>query len=69
MENEGTIIIPIIGYIIAVISPLIGLIYGAILFYMKKDTPLYRKHGRFIIYFAILVFVISFIIRFAIGGL
>ena len=29
MENEGTIIITIIGYIIAVISPLIGLIFGA----------------------------------------
>ena len=61
MDAEGTIIIPIIGYIIALISPLLGLIYGAILFYYKKDVPLYRKHGRYIIYLAILVFVIGVI--------
>lgn len=63
MENEGNIIIPAIGYIIAVISPLIGLVYGAILVFLKKDTPLYQKHGRFIIFFAIIVFIVSFIIR------
>lgn len=61
MDGEGTIIIPIIGYIIALISPLLGLIYGAILFYYKKEVPLYRKHGRYIIYLAILVFVIGVI--------
>ena len=61
MDGGGTIIIPIIGYIIALISPLLGLIYGAILFYYKKDVPLYRKHGRYIIYLAILVFVIGVI--------
>lgn len=61
MDGDGTIIIPIIGYIIALISPLLGLIYGAILFYYKKEVPLYRKHGRYIIYFAILVFVIGVI--------
>lgn len=62
MENEGSIVIPIIGYIIALISPIIGLIYGTVLVFFKKDTPLYQKHGRFIIYFAILVFIVSFII-------
>lgn len=67
MENEGNIIIPIIGYIISVISPIIGLVYGAILVFFKKDTPLYQKHGRFIIYFAIAVFIVSFIIKVAIG--
>ena len=61
MDGEGTIIIPIIGYIVALISPLLGLIDGAILFYYKKDVPLYRKHGRYIIYLAILIFVIGMI--------
>ena len=65
MEKEGNIIIPIIGYIISIVSPIIGLLYGAALVFMKKDTILYQKHGRFIIYFAILMFIISFIIRFA----
>lgn len=64
MEGEGTIIIPIIGYIIALLSPLLGLIYGAILFYYKKDVPLYRKHGRYIIYLAIAAFIISLILVF-----
>ena len=64
MENEGTIAIPIIGYIIAVISPIIGLVYGAALVFFKKDTPLYQKHGRFIIYFAIVLFIIDLILRF-----
>jgi hypothetical protein len=68
MDGEGTIIIPIIGYIITLLSPLLGLIYGSVLFYFKKDIPLYRKHGRFIIYFAIVVFVIGLIIRYAMGG-
>lgn len=63
MENEGTIAIPIIGYVIAVISPIIGLLYGAVLVFFKKETPLYQKHGRFIIYFAIILFIIDFILR------
>ena len=66
MENVGTIIIPIIGYIIAVISPVIGLLYGAVLVFFKKDTALYQKHGRFIIYFAIVLFIIDLILRFVI---
>ena len=63
MENEGTIAITIIGYVIAVISPIIGLLYGAVLVFFKKETPLYQKHGRFIIYFAIILFIIDFILR------
>ena len=69
MNGEGTIIIPIIGYVIALVSPLIGLIYGSVLFYFKKDVPLYRKHGRYIIYFAIAVFIVSLIISYVLGGI
>jgi hypothetical protein len=69
MDGEGTIIIPIIGYVIALVSPIIGLIYGSILFYFKKDVPLYRKHGRYIIYFAIAVFIVSLIISYVLGGI
>ena len=67
MDGVGTIIIPIIGYIIALLSPLLGLIYGAILFFYKKDVPLYRKHGRYIIYVAIAAFIVSLIVMFAMG--
>ena len=68
MDGEGTIIILIIGYIIALVSPIIWLIYGSVLFYFKKDVPLYRKHGRFIIYFAIAVFIAGLIITYMLGG-
>ena len=63
MENEGNIIVPIIGYVIALIIPIFGLVYGAALFFYKKDVDLYQKHGRFIIYFSIVVFVISTILK------
>lgn len=66
MENDGNMIIPILGYIITVLSPPIGLIYGAALVFLKKDVALYQKHGRFIIYLAIAVFIILFIINYAI---
>jgi hypothetical protein len=68
MDGEGTIIIPIIGYIIGLVSPILGLLYGSVLFFFKKDVPLYRKHGRFIIYFSIAVFIASLIVVYLIGG-
>lgn len=64
MEADGNIIIPIIGYVIGALSPIIGLIYGAILVFFKKESTLYQKHGRFIIYFSIVMFVIYFILFF-----
>ena len=63
MENDGSLAIAIIGYIIALISPIIGLLYGAYLVFFKKESALYQKHGRFIIYFAIVVFIVSYAIR------
>lgn len=63
MDMEGNKIIPLIGYVLAVLIPIIGLVYGAMLFYLKKDVPLYRNNGRYIIYCAIVVFVVSWIIR------
>lgn len=62
MENEGNIIIPIIGYILAILIPIIGLIYGAAIFFLKKDVQLYRKHGRYIIYLSIVVWIIGIIL-------
>ncbi|WP_405274565.1 hypothetical protein [Methanobrevibacter sp.] len=63
MEDKGNIIVPIIGYVITLIIPIIGLLYGAALFFFKKDVELYQKHGRFIIYFSIVIFVISTILK------
>lgn len=33
----GNMIIPIIGYVVAILSPIIGLLYGAVLFFFKKE--------------------------------
>ncbi len=63
MENECNMVIVVIGYIIAFLAPIIGLVYGAILFYSKRDVPLYNKHSRFIIIFAIIIWIISVIAR------
>lgn len=63
MDNEGSMAVAIIGYVIAIISPIIGLVYGAALFFLKKDVALYQKHGKLIIVFSIVVFVVSLIIR------
>ena len=67
MEIDTQKIIVVLGYIVALLSPLLGLIYGAILFFYKKDVPEYRKHGRYIIYLAIVVFVVSLAISLAMG--
>lgn len=63
MENDGNMIVPIIGYVIGLLIPIIGLVYGATLVFLKKDVELYQKHGRFIIYFSIAIFIISTIIK------
>lgn len=63
MNNNGSLVYVIIGYIIGIISPILGLLYGAVLFYTKRDTPLYNKHSRFIMIFAIIVWIIYTVIK------
>lgn len=66
---DKKMIVSIIGYIIALLIPIVGLVYGAILFFFKKEEPTYRKHGRLIIYFSIVIFVATSIAKLLIGGL
>lgn len=63
MGNEGSKIIPIIGYVLTLIIPIAGLVYGALLFFFKEDVELYHKHGRLIIYFSIIIFVVTTLIK------
>ena len=69
MAERKEIIVLVLGYIIAVISPLIGLLYGAALFYLKKDNIFYNKQSRFLIVFSIFIWVVSFIITRLLGGI
>ena len=43
METEK--ILAIIGYILAILFPLIGVIYGLILYFAKGDDEYVKKHS------------------------
>ena len=60
ISNLNKIVI-IVGYICALIVPLIGFIYGIILICIKKP-PAYRSHGTYILIVSILMWIIYFII-------
>lgn len=59
------IIIIIVGYIFALLIPLIGLIYGIILAIINKP-PSYREHGIYIILLSLIMWIIYFLIGFAV---
>ena len=52
-------IIVIIGYLLAIFVPILGLIAGAILYFVKKEDPFYQKHAKYIIIVAIVVWALS----------
>lgn len=49
MEVNKDLIVIGIGYILAVFFSIVGIIYGAILYFMKKDTELYYDHSKTIV--------------------
>ena len=55
-------IIVIVGYLLAILIPILGLIAGVILYFVKKEDPFYQKHAKFIIIVAIVVWALSAII-------
>ena len=54
-------IIVIIGYLLAIFIPILGLIAGIVLYFVKKEDPFYQKHAKYIIIVAIVVWILSFI--------
>lgn len=52
-------IIVIIGYLLAIFIPILGLIAGAVLYFVKKDDPFYQKHAKYIIIVSIVVWALS----------
>ena len=55
-------IIVAIGYILAILFPIIGIIVGAALYYLKKDDAFYLKHGKYIIFVGIAMIIINIIL-------
>ena len=54
-------IIVIVGYLLAILIPILGLIAGVILYFVKKEDPFYQKHAKYIIIVAIAVWILSYI--------
>ena len=59
-ENDHKFAI-IIGYILAILIPLFGLIAGVYL-YTRKDSENAVKHGKYVIIVALVVWFISFLL-------
>ena len=55
-------IIVIVGYLLAIFIPLLGLIAGVILYFVKKEDPFYQKHAKYIIIVAIVAWILSYIL-------
>lgn len=55
-------IIVIVGYLLAILIPILGLIAGVILYFVKKEDPFYQKHAKYIIIVAVVVWALSAIV-------
>lgn len=55
-------ILAIIGYLLAICFPLIGIIYGLVLYFAKGDDAYIKKHAKYIIIVGAILLCISFIL-------
>ena len=55
-------VIVIVGYLLAIFIPLLGLIAGVVLYFVKKEDPFYQKLAKYIIIVAIVVWALSAIL-------
>lgn len=65
MESEK--ILAIIGYILAILLPLIGVIYGLVLYFVKGDDEYVKKHAKYIIIVGVVMIIISIILVSVLG--
>lgn len=67
MAENGNLLVVIIGYLVAILFPLIGLIYGILLYFMKKEEPYYAKHAKYIMIVAVVMAALSVILASMMG--
>lgn len=68
MAEEGSMAVVVIGYLLAILIPILGLIMGAALYFLKKDeVPLYAKHGKFIMILALILIIIGLLLFMVFG--
>ncbi|WP_295114476.1 DUF4870 domain-containing protein [uncultured Methanobrevibacter sp.] len=61
MENEQ--IFAIVGYVLAILIPILGIILGLVLLFTKGDESEYlRKHSKYIIIVGVVMIVLSIIL-------
>ena len=58
-------IIAIVGYLLAILIPILGLIVGVVLYFVKKEDPFYQKHAKYIMILAVVVWVLGFVLTLA----
>lgn len=59
---DSDTILVIIGYIIALLFPLIGVILGLVLYFVKGDNEFVKKHAKYIIILGVVMMIISILI-------
>ncbi|WP_405298123.1 DUF4870 domain-containing protein [Methanobrevibacter sp.] len=64
---DSRTIIAIIGYILAILFPLIGVIYGLILYFVKGDDEYIKKHAKYIIIVGVIMMIISIVLAMVMG--
>lgn len=68
MESKQNILLMVIGYFLAIFVSVIGLIYGAIIYFAKKDdSEFYYEHSRNIMAVSIVFIILRLFASF--GGL
>lgn len=65
MEIERILII--VGYILAIFFPLIGVIYGLMLYFTKGDDENVKKHGIYVIIVGVVMMIISILLAMMMG--
>ncbi|MBE6486714.1 MAG: hypothetical protein E7Z85_07745 [Methanosphaera stadtmanae] len=58
MEFNGDLAVCLLGYFLAIFFSGLGLIYGAILFILKKDNEIFYEHSRNIMAVAIIIIIL-----------
>ena len=58
-------VIVIVGYLLAILIPILGLIVGVVLYFVKKEDPFYQKHAKYIMILAVVVWVLGFVLTLA----
>ena len=58
-------IIVIVGYLLAILIPILGLIAGIVLYFVKKEDPFYQKHAKYIMILAVVICVLGFVLTLA----